>query len=217
MDTNKTMTDVSAKRAAGNAAGTVKRVNVRYLTVTAMLSAVAYILMFLDFSVPFMPAFIKMDLSELPALIGSFAMGPVCGIVVCLIKNVLHLFITTTGGVGELSNFILGVAFVLPAGLIYRHKKSRKSALIGSLVGAVVMGVFSIISNYYLVYPVYYNFMPEETVLNAYQAIIPSMKSILQSLVCFNMPFTIIKGLFSVVITFLIYKHISPILKGAER
>lgn len=217
MDTNKTMTDVSAKRAAGNAAGTVKRVNVRYLTVTAMLSAVAYILMFLDFSVPFMPAFIKMDLSELPALIGSFAMGPVCGIVVCLIKNVLHLFITTTGGVGELSNFILGVAFVLPAGLIYRHKKSRKSALIGSLAGAVVMGVFSIISNYYLVYPVYYNFMPEETVLNAYQALIPSMKSILQSLVCFNMPFTIIKGLFSVVITFLIYKHISPILKGAER
>lgn len=217
MDTNKTMTDVSAKRAAGNAAGTVKRVDVRYLTVTAMLSAVAYILMFLDFSVPFMPAFIKMDLSELPALIGSFAMGPVCGVVVCLIKNVLHLFITTTGGVGELSNFILGVAFVLPAGLIYRHKKSRKSALIGSLAGAVVMGVFSIISNYYLVYPVYYNFMPEETVLNAYQALIPSMKSILQSLVCFNMPFTIIKGLFSVVITFLTYKHISPILKGAER
>ena len=94
---------------------TEKRDNVRYLTVTAMLSAVAYILMFLDFSVPFMPAFIKMDLSELPALIGSFAMGPLCGVVVCLIKNVLHLFITTTGGVGELSNFILGVAFVLPA------------------------------------------------------------------------------------------------------
>ena len=76
------------------------------------------------FSVPFMPAFIKMDLSELPALIGSFAMGPLCGVVVCLIKNVLHLFITTTGGVGELSNFILGVAFVLPAGLIYKHKRT---------------------------------------------------------------------------------------------
>ena len=140
---------------------TEKRVNVRYLTVTAMLSAVAYILMFLDFSVPFMPAFIKMDLSELPALIGSFAMGPLCGVVVCLIKNVLHLFITTTGGVGELSNFILGVAFVLPAGLIYKHKKNRKSALIGSLAGAAFMGIFSIISNYFLVYPVYYNFMPD--------------------------------------------------------
>jgi len=195
---------------------TEKRVNVRYLTVTAMLSAVAYILMFLDFSVPFMPAFIKMDLSELPALIGSFAMGPLCGVVVCLIKNVLHLFITTTGGVGELSNFILGVAFVLPAGLIYKHKKNRKSALIGSLVGAAFMGIFSIVSNYFLVYPVYYNFMPEEVILAAYQAILPSVKNILQCLICFNMPFTIIKGMFSVVITFLTYKHISPILKGSQ-
>jgi len=181
-----------------------------------MLSAVAYILMFLDFSVPFMPAFIKMDLSELPALIGSFAMGPLCGVVVCLIKNVLHLFITTTGGVGELSNFILGVAFVLPAGLIYKHKKNRKSALIGSLVGAAFMGIFSIVSNYFLVYPVYYNFMPEEVILAAYQAILPSVKNILQCLICFNMPFTIIKGMFSVVITFLTYKHISPILKGSQ-
>ena len=195
---------------------TEKRGNVRYLTVTAMLSAVAYILMFLDFSVPFMPAFIKMDLSELPALIGSFAMGPLCGVVVCLIKNVLHLFITTTGGVGELSNFILGVAFVLPAGLIYKHKKNRKSALIGSLAGAAFMGIFSIISNYFLVYPVYYNFMPEEVILAAYQAILPSVKNILQCLICFNMPFTIIKGMFSVVITFLTYKHISPILKGSQ-
>ena len=135
---------------------------------------------------------------------------------VCLIKNVLHLFITTTGGVGELSNFILGVAFVLPAGLIYKHKKNRKSALIGSLVGAAFMGIFSIVSNYFLVYPVYYNFMPEEVILAAYQAILPSVKNILQCLICFNMPFTIIKGMFSVVITFLTYKHISPILKGSQ-
>lgn len=205
MDTNKTMVKTS------------KRINVRYLTVTAMLSAVAYILMFLDFSVPFMPAFIKMDLSELPALIGAFAMGPWCGVVICLIKNVLHLFITTTGGVGELSNFILGAAFVLPAGLLYARKKSRKNALLGSLLGAAVMGVFSIVSNYYLVYPVYYNFMPEETVLAAYQVIVPSIKNILQCLVCFNMPFTVVKGLFSVAITFLTYKHISPILKGSSR
>ena len=163
-----------------------------------------------------MPAFIKMDLSELPALIGSFAMGPLCGVVVCLIKNVLHLFITTTGGVGELSNFILGVAFVLPAGLIYKHKKNRKSALIGSLTGSAFMGIFSIVSNYFLVYPVYYNFMPEEVILAAYQAILPSVKNILQCLICFNMPFTIVKGMFSVVITFLTYKHISPILKGSQ-
>lgn len=189
---------------------------IRYMTVTAMLSAVAFILMFLEFSVPFMPGFIKMDLSELPALIGSFAMGPMCGILICLVKNVLHLFITTTGGVGELSNFILGVAFVLPAGLIYRHRKCRKTALIGSLLGAVIMGAISIVSNYYLVYPVYYNFMPEDMVLSAYQLIVPSMKNMLQCLICFNVPFTIVKGLFSVLITLLVYKQISPILKGTN-
>lgn len=196
---------------------TQKRVNVRYLTVTAMLTAIAYILMFFDFSVPFiMPEFIKMDLSELPALIGSFSMGPLCGVLICLLKNVLHLAITTTGGVGELSNFLLGAAFVVPAGLIYKHKKSRKSALIGSLLGDLFMGVFSIVSNYFLVYPFYYNFMPKETILNAYQAILPQMKTILQCLICFNLPFTMVKGLLSVVITFLIYKHISPILKGRD-
>lgn len=215
MDTNKTIADASAKKATVKQS-TGNRVNVRYLTVTAMLSAVAFILMFLDFSVPFMPTFIKMDLSELPALIGAFAMGPVCGVMVCLIKNLLHLTISSTGGVGELSKFILGVAFVLPAGLIYRHKKSRSSALTGSLVGALFMGIFSIVSNYFLVYPVYYNFMAEEAILQAYQMIIPSVQNILQCLICFNMPFTIVKGLFSVVITFLIYKPVSPILKGAR-
>ncbi len=189
--------------------------NTRYLTVTAMLSAVAYILMFIDFPIPFLiPAFIKMDISELPALIGSFAFGPVCGIIICLIKNLIHLFITSTGGVGELSNFLLGVAFVLPAGLIYKHKKSKKSALVGALVGSILMGVVSIPINYFLTYPIYYNFMPEEVILEAYRAIVPSMKSILQCLVCFNMPFTAVKGLFSVLITMLTYKHLSPILKG---
>lgn len=208
MDTNKTMAD-------SRRIHTGKRLNIRYLTVTAMLSAIAYILMFMEFSVPVMPAFIKMDLSELPALIGAFSMGPLCGVIICLVKNVLHLFVTSTGGVGELSNFILGVAFILPAGFIYRYKKTRSSALFGSLLGAVVMGLFSIISNYYLVYPVYYHFMPEETVLAAYQILLPSMKSILQSLVVFNMPFTIVKGLLSVIITFVTYKHISPLLKGS--
>lgn len=198
---------------------TKTKVNVRYVTVTAMLSAIAFILMFIEFSVPFiMPEFIKMDLSELPALIGAFAMGPVCGVTVCLVKNLLHLFISTTGGVGELSNFILGAAFVLPAGLIYKHKKSRKNALIGSLLGAVIMALFSVVSNYYLVYPAYYRLMvPEDAVFAAYQKILPSVENMLQCLVYFNMPFTLVKGLFSVVITFLVYKHISPILKGTNR
>ena len=134
--------------------------SVRYLTVTAMLSAIAFVLMFFDFSIPVLiPNFIKMDLSDLPALVGSFSMGPLYGVLVCLVKNLLHLTITSTGGVGELSNFVLGAAFVLPAGLVYKVKKNRSGALIGSLAGAFVMALISIPSNYFFVYPFYYNFM----------------------------------------------------------
>ncbi len=196
---------------------TGKRVDVWKMTMTAMLSAIAFVLMFLDFSVPIMPPFIKMDLSDLPELIGAFAMGPVSGVVICLIKNLLHLLISTTGGVGELSNFLLGACFVLPAGLVYRKWKGKKSAILGALLGAALMAIVSIISNYYIVYPFYYNFMAKDAILAAYQAIIPGVDSILQCLIVFNAPFTLVKGLFSVLITVLIYKHISPFLKGRNR
>ncbi len=95
-----------------------KRADIWKLTMTAMLSAIAFVLMFFEFTVPVMPPFIKMDLSELPALLGAFAMGPVSGVMICLIKNLLHLLMSTTGGVGELSNFLLGACFVFPAGMI---------------------------------------------------------------------------------------------------
>ncbi|MCR5272424.1 MAG: ECF transporter S component [Lachnospiraceae bacterium] len=208
------MTNENATKVTENKTGTVQSVNIRFMAVTAMLSAVAFILMFLDFSVPVAPSFLKMDISELPALIAAFSMGPVSGVVVCLIKNLLHLTITSTGGVGELCNFLLGVAFVVPAGFIYRVKKTKKGAIAGALIGTVIMGVFSIPLNYFLTYPVYYNFMSEEVILTLYQAIVPSMKSILQCLVCFNMPFTMVKGLLSVIITMLVYKPLSPIIKG---
>ena len=193
------------------------KMSVRYITITAMLSAVAFVLMFLDFSVPVMPGFIKMDLSELPALIGTFAMGPACGVMVCLIKNLLHLLMTSTGGVGELSNFVLGAAFVLPAGLIYKAMKNRKSALVGSLVGAAAMAIISFPSNLFVVYPIYENFMPREVIIAAYQAIIPAVKTLPQCLLMFNVPFTFVKALASVVITMLIYKKLSPILKGTNK
>ena len=194
-----------------------KPVNIRYMAVTAMLSAVAFILMFFEFSVPFMPAFVKLDLSELPALIGAFSMGPLCGVLVCLVKNLLHVLITTTGGVGELSNFVLGASFVLPAGFIYKRKKSRKTAIIGSLTGAVLMALISVVSNYFVMYPFYTAFLPMDEIIAMYQAIFPGVNGLLECLIVFNMPFTFLKGMISVVITFLIYKHISPVLKGKQR
>ena len=189
---------------------------VRYIAVTGILSAVAFVLQLIEIPVPmFMPTFIKFDFSDLPALIGAFAMGPACGILIELIKNILHAILATGSfAVGELSNFILGSVFVGVAGLIYKYNKTKKGALIASIVGAVTMAAVSFPSNYFIVYPVYYQFMPEETILAAYQALIPSMTSVAQSLLVFNVPFTLVKGLLDAALTFVVYKKISPILHG---
>ena len=173
----------------------------RMLVGSGMLAAVAVVLQtFLEF-----PS---------PALIGAFAYGPVSGVAIELIKNLIHCTVSKSFTVGELSNFILGATFVAVAGLIYMKNKTKKTALLGGVIGAVVMGLMSIPSNYFVVYPFYYNFMPEEAVLGAYQAIMPSVSSIMQCLVAFNLPFTIIKGLVCVIVTMLIYKPLSRILKG---
>lgn len=191
-----------------------KKVNTRKLAVTAILGAAASALMFVAFSVPFMPSFIQVDVSELPALIAAFSMGPLSGVGVCLIKNLVHLLATTTGGVGELSNFLLGAAFVLPAGLVYKFQKNRMGAFLGALIGAVAMAVASLPVNYFITYPVYTLFMPMDAIIGAYQVINPNVHSLLDALVWFNMPFTFGKGMLSVAITFLVYKRISPIIKG---
>lgn len=191
-----------------------RNLQVRSMVVTAILAAMSYILSMISFAVPFMPSFISLDVSELPALIGSFSLGPVYGVAICLVKNLLGMLDSSTGCVGELSNFLLGAMFVFPAGLLYQHNKTRKGAIIGSLIGAVCMAVGSVITNIFLVYPIYYNFMPKEAILGAYQAIIPAMKSVEQSIICFNMPFTFMKAMLSVLISLLVYKRLSPVIKG---
>ena len=189
----------------------------RLLAGAGMLTAAAVVLQYLEFPIPLMPPFIKFDFSALPALLGAYAYGPIAGVIIELLKNLIHCAVSQSATVGELSNFILGAVFVCTAGLVYRRKKTKTAALIGGLVGAVVMGLFSIPSNYFVVYPFYYNFMPEENVLAAYQKILPSMKSVFQSLLVFNLPFTVVKGLISVAVCMLIYKPLSPILKGASK
>ncbi len=188
----------------------------RAIAMTAMLGAVAAVLMLLEFPLPFViPSFIKMDFSELPALIASFAIGPTSGVAVCLIKNLINLITSTSGGVGELCNFLLGCAFVLPAGLLYRYKKTRSGALLGSLTGAAAMAVCSFPLNLYLIYPVYERFMRIDQILAAYQALLPSMDSLWKCLLVFNLPFTLAKGLIAALLTFLVYKPLSRFIKGS--
>lgn len=189
---------------------------IRLLTVTAILGAIAGVIQFLEFAVPLMPGFIKMDLSDFPALIASFSLGPISGVGVCLIKNLIKLLTTTTAGIGELSNFILSSIFVVPAGLIYKHKKTRGGAIIAALVGALSSAILSFFTNYFIVYPVFTKFMPMEAIIKAYTAILPSVNTLWKALLIFNVPFTFIKGLLCVLVTFILYKPLSPILKGKK-
>ncbi len=188
-------------------------INAKHIATSAMLGAAAVVLMVIQFPVPFLiPDFVKLDFSELPALLASFSLGPIYGVFVCFIKNAIHLLFTTTAGVGELSNFLLGCCFVIPAGLIYRAKKRRSSALLGAVIGTMMMALVGIPINYFISYPVYFNFIPKDAIIGMYQALLPSVDSLIECLVIFNAPFTLLKGALTTGLAFLVYKPLSPLL-----
>ena len=191
-----------------------KNRNLRKLVGTAMLAAVAFVLQFLEFPMPLSPSFAKFDLSDLPALIGAFAYGPLWGVVIEAVKNALHLFQTQTGGIGELANFLMGAALVFPAGLIYQKHKSRKTALIGCTVGSLCMGVMAALANYFILLPMFEIFMPMDEMIEAFAAVIPFIHSKLDVVLLNALPLNIIKGLVVSLVTMLLYKRLSPILKG---
>ena len=187
------------------------------LAVAGMLSAVAFILMYIEFPIPaLIPAFIKLDVSDLPELLAAFALGPIWGVIVTLLKNVLFCILhgTSSQYVGELCNFLLGGVFSFTAGLVYHRGKTRKSALLGAVAGAALMALVSVPVNYFIVYPAYvvvYG-MPMEAIIGMYQAIRPGADNLMKCLVMFNLPFTFCKGMLDVLLCFLIYKPLSPIL-----
>ena len=199
------------------ASASMSRSRTHRITVTAMLSAVAFALMFIEMPIPaLIPSFVKLDISDLPELLAAFSLGPVYGVAVTFLKNLLHILIkgTSSAYVGELFNFLMGSVFAFTAGVIYQRKKSRATALLGAVAGAVLMAVLSVPLNFYLVYPAYvvcYG-LPLEAIIGMYQAILPSADSLIKCLVIFNLPFTFFKGMLDVALCFLIYKPLSPLL-----
>ncbi len=183
------------------------------LTKTAVLSVLAYVLMLLEFPVFFFPGFLKMDVSDLPALIGAFALGPMVGVTVELIKNILHwITASQTGGIGDLANFIVGIAWILPAAFIYRHKKDKKSAVIGMITGVIVMSVVAAFTNYYMLIPLYSKIMPLEAIIEM-SAAANTMITDINTLILYGIiPFNLFKGTIITVLTLLVYKKLSPIL-----
>lgn len=192
-----------------------KKISIRVIAGCGMLVAVAVVLQYIEISIPIMPSFIKLDFSDLPELIGAFAYGPLFGVIISLLKNLIHMLFSQSGFVGELSNFILGAVFSFTAGIIYKYRKEKKFALVAGVCGAAAMAVVSVPVNYFIIYPMYYGILnfPEEAVLGMYQVILPGIKSIFQALLVFNLPFTLVKGLICAAISMFIYKPLTKILK----
>ena len=169
------------------------------MTKVGVLSALAFIIMFLEFPLPFFPPYLKIDLSDIPAIVGGFAFGPLAGVIIELVKNLLHLITKTeTGGIGELANFLTGASFVIAACLVYFRRKNKKNAIIGLAVGTVAMTVVMGLANYYILLPFYLGTAPSPDTLGL--------------IFSTTLPFNLIKGIIISIITALIYKSLSPIL-----
>jgi len=183
----------------------------------ALLSVISFVIMFIEFPLPLFPPFLKIDLSDIGALVGAFAFGPLAGMAVELLKNILHLMRTSTGGVGELANFIVGAALVVPAGFIYKRNKSMKTALIGLAVGTITMGLVGAFANYYILIPFYENFMPIDQIIGMAQAANSLIVDLNSYILYAVIPFNILKGIVVSVLTLLIYKRISPLLHNTNQ
>ena len=191
-----------------------------YLTYTAIFASLAGVLMFLEIPLFFAPSFYKIDLSEIPVLICTFYLGPVAGVAAELLKVLLKLLFkgTSTAFVGDFANFAVGCSFVLPASMIYHAKPGRRTALVGMLTGTLVMTVFGSALNAVYLLPKFAALygMPMEAIIGMGTKINPSITSVTTLVLFAVVPFNLLKGVIDSLLTFLLYKRISPILHRGD-
>lgn len=194
-----------------------ERFGVRALVNIGMLAAIAIILMLFDIPLPFAPSFYEIDFSEVPVMVGCFAMGPFAGALIEFVKILLNFVFTgtDTAGVGELANFIIGCALCVPAGLIYRRKRTRTTALVGMAVGTVAMTVLGCMINAYILLPTYATAfgMPMDALVEMGTAVNPNINSLATFVIFAVAPFNLLKGVLVSLIVFVIYKKISLIFR----
>lgn len=190
------------------------RITARKIASTAIFAAMAVLLMYAEVALPFMPPFLKFDLSELPVLVGSFALGPVYGVVIELLKNLIHLPVTATAGIGELSNFITGSLFVYTAGAIYEKHRTRKGAIVSMLIATLVLGLVAVPFNYFVTIPLYGSVLgfPLEAIIGMCAAVNKLITTKMSLMIYGFLPFNIFKGLVISFWTFWIYKPISNLI-----
>ncbi len=203
---------------------------IRFLTITAILGALATVFQMFEIPVPvFVPGFIKLDFSDLPAILATFLVSPVSGVIVCLIKNVIHIATSSSVGIGELANFLTSVACVLPAGIIYMLKPTKKMAVVAMVIGALISGIASIFVNYFITYPFYMSAfgLTEGAIMGMYSEVValqseifgisaPPAVTLWDALIWFNAPFTFLKFIVCSIVVFFIYKPLAKITKKSS-
>ena len=194
------------------------RKSVRMLTRAAVLAAISLILFMpaFELALPFFPPWLKLDISAVPVMLAGFAMGPIGGLAVQAVKSILHLLWSSTGGVGELADFLMGASLMLPAAILYAHKKSIKTAIAGIALGIVCSTIVGMLSNYYIMLPLYTQSMSMEQVIGAAAANNSAITDPATYLVYGVLPFNLVKGLLVGLVTMLLYKRVSPILHEKE-
>ena len=188
------------------------------LTMIAILAAISIVLFLPPLQIPIV-LFYKLDFSNIPVLLGTFAMGPLTGTVILLLKSTVGILFSTSLGVGELADFLMGLAMLLPAGLIYRQRKSRKSAVIGMAVGSVCATVAGVLLNVFLLIPFYaavFN-MPVESIIAMGQGVVKSIDSVWKLVFIITGPFNVLKWTAISLVGGMIYKPLSPILHGRKK
>lgn len=184
-----------------------------------MFAALGAVLMLFEVPLPFIaPSFYGLDFAEVPILVGSFAMGPVAGVIMEVVKVLIKLVLkpTSTGFVGEFANVVIGCSLVVPASAIYYFNRTKKGAMIGMITGTLVMALAGVAVNALIMLPFYANFMPLDTIIAAGAAINPAVGSVWSfALICVG-PFNIIKGIVVSLITSLVYKRISILIHSTE-
>lgn len=192
-----------------------KLLTTKNVALMGMLGALAGVLMLFEIPLPFIaPSFYGLDFSELPVLVGTFALGPLAGVIIEFVKILVKLVFkpTSTGFVGEFANFVFGCSLVLPAGIIYRFKRTKQGAAIGMAVGTVCFVVVGVILNALVMLPFYSNFMPLESILAAGAAIHPAIGNVWTfAFLCVG-PFNLLKGTLVSLLTALVYKRVSGLI-----
>ena len=183
----------------------------RYVVFTAMFAAISSVLMFFEFPLPFLPPFLKLDLSDVPVLVGAFIFGPIPAVAITLIKDIIHLSVTTTSGVGELADFLVTSTLALTAGLIYKAGKNTRMSVIGGVAGIILMTVMGAISNLYLILPFYSKIMPLDAIFKLCAQINPIVTNMNTYIIYGVVPFNLLKGSIITVITLLVYKRLTLI------